>query len=357
MKAKNLNELFERAEIFFQGIGAKDRLAVVHDSDPDGVCSAAILIRSMKKFGIKPSKIVASSPELAKKKGILAKGCNKIVILDLAPHLYERDLKKAKNSKIDVLIFDHHLAANIGAKNIFYVNPRLFDETLYMPTSYLVLKYYERCMDVKSMEWVATIGTVADYGLKSETQDLLRKYLNDSDYKNVWKSEFGKAAITLNAATAIVGAEKSLKIFLKLKSFDEFRKISAFVNAAERFETELAKKEKEVRKKIEFYPENALMISYVQTKFKHVASAISSKISREKPDWTFILFEKKNGEYKLHGRSQNGRVSIGHLFTKLGVGGGHVQAGGGAIKLGKLWEFQKKLMKEIKTYRPKEKAK
>lgn len=347
---RNLDGIFGRAESFFDRVDSKDRLALIHDSDPDGVCSATIMILSLKSFGIKPNVVIASSPDDVKKTGVAVKNCNKVIVLDLAPHLYAKDLEEAERSGTDFLIFDHHMAYKIDSENIFYVNPRLVDDSLYMPTSYIVFKYYERCVDTKNMEWVAAIGTVADYGIKKETEDLLLKFLTKADYEDVWKSEYGKAAITLNAATAIVGAEKCLEIMMKLKTFDEFKHVREFNEAARKFEDELKKREEEARKKLEVYPKEKLLISFVETKYKHVASAISSRISREEKnkEMTFILFEKKGDEYKLHGRSQNGKVNIGLLFDSLGVGGGHVQAGGGSIEASRLPEFKKRLLDKIK---------
>lgn len=352
IKNQNLNEVFDRAESFFDKVNSKDKLALIHDSDPDGVCSATIMILSLKSFGIKPDVILASSPDDVKKTGVAVKNCNKVIILDLAPHLYAKSLEGAEKTGIEFLIFDHHMIYEMHSKNIFYVNPRLIDDSLYMPTSYLVFKYYQRCIDTKNMEWVAAIGTVADYGIKKETEDLLTKFLTKSDYEDVWKSEYGKAAITLNAATAIVGAEKCLGIMLKLKTFDEFKHVPEFNEAARKFEDELKKREEEARKKLEVYQKEKLLISFVETKYKHVASTISSRISREEKnkEMTFILFEKKEKEYKLHGRSQSGKVNIGLLFDKLGVGGGHVQAGGGSIEASQLSEFKKRLIDEIKQF-------
>jgi len=354
IKNPNLDEIFSRAEKFFDNLNSNDKIALIHDSDPDGVCSATIMLLSLEKLGVKLDVVLASSPEDIKKTGLIVKNCSKVIALDLAPHLYSKDLEDVKSGKvkIDLLIFDHHMVYDIESENIFYVNPRLIENSLYMPTSYLVLKYYERCVDTKDMEWMSAIGTVADYGIKDETRDLLSKFLKEEDYKDVWKSEYGKAAITLNAATAIVGAEKCLKIMMKLKSFEEFKKVPEFRDASKKFDEELAKGEKETREKMEIYPDIGLMVSFVHVKYRHVASTISSILSREgkNKDMTLILFEEKNGEYKLHGRSQSGKVNIGLMFHNLGVGGGHVQAGGGSIKVKELPEFKERLMREIRKF-------
>jgi len=345
-KKKNLNEIFKKAEIFFQNIGHEDRLALIHDSDPDGVCSATVAIEALKRLGISSVGIFARGPESVKKSGILENGFNKILVLDLAPHLYQKDLERIKRMKKDVLIFDHHLTAKLGAKNIFYVNPRLAEKSLYLPTSYLIFKYFESRTDISDMEWIAAIGTVADYGINPDTKDLIGKYV-EMNRERIWETEYGRAASILNASTAIIGPEKTLKILQHLKSFEQFKRVKAFTDSMRKFDTELKNRENEVRGKIEFYPEKKLMISYVRTKYKHIASVISSRISREKKNWTFILFEKRGDEYKLHGRSQAGRVSIGLLFSNLGVGGGHVQAGGGSIKVKNLEKFEKALIREI----------
>lgn len=356
-KSQSRSELFARAEEFFARLDAKDKVALIHDSDPDGVCSATIMILFLRKLGVKPSVIFASSPEEAKRSGISGTGCDKIIVLDLAPNLYLKDLEGESRLENDLLIFDHHMTYELKTENIFYVNPRLVDDSLYMPTSYLVFKYSERSAGMDKFDWVAAIGTVADYGIRKETEDLLLKFLSREDYKNVWESKFGKSANTLNAATAIIGATRCLEIMLGLKNYEEFKQVPEFNESERKFEEELEEKEKETRKNLEIYEKEKLMISFMETKYKHIGSTLSSIISREGKyrELTFILFEKRNGGYRLHGRSQNGNVNIGMLFDKLGVGGGHVQAGGGSIKASELGKFKQRLIDEIRRiYREKE---
>ena len=345
----NLEDIFRRAETFLGELGPKDKVALIHDSDPDGICSATVLLRSMKNLGMEPNLIIASSPDGVKRDGVLVKGFNKIIILDLAPHLYTKSLEEGIKSGISFLIFDHHMVYEMNSEKIYYVNPRLFESTIYMPTSYLVFKYYQRLFDTKDLEWIAAIGTVADYGIKRETEDLLTKFLTKKDYEDVWKSEFGKAAIKLNASISILGAKKCLQVMLKLKSFEKFNKVAEFKKAADKFESELKKRQAEVRRKAEVHAKEGLVISFVETKFDHIASTISSMMSREEKykGMTFLLFEKKGDVYKIHGRSQEGRVDIGRLFEKLGIGGGHVQAGGASIDASELPKFKNLLIKEI----------
>jgi len=361
---ESLNKLFKKAENFLSKVSKKDRLCIVHDSDPDGVCSAVITIKTLKKLGFEKIVTKTSSPDLLKRKSseinkILDKKFENTIILDLAPHLYQKAFKKIKNTKKYLLIFDHHLTSEIKLKNVVYINPRLIKKRLYMPTSYLVFKFFSQLADIRDAEWVAVIGTIADYGINEDTKDMLGKYLKKKKYdvRKVWSTDYGKAAMTMNAATAIIGAEKSLKILLQLKNFTQFKKVREFKNSAENFEKEFEKKKKEVGKKLEFYPEFDLSFSMIKTKYKHIASAVSSRISREKPQITLILFEKVGKIYKIHGRSQSGKVNIGLLFTKLNVGGGHVQAGGGSIKEKELHKFKERLMEEIKTYQSTKKAK
>ena len=41
--------VLKRFDTFIKGINKKDRVAIMHDTDPDGVCSAVIMSKLLKK--------------------------------------------------------------------------------------------------------------------------------------------------------------------------------------------------------------------------------------------------------------------------------------------------------------------
>lgn len=343
---RNLSELFEKAEYFVSNLNRKDKLIIIHDSDVDGVCSAVVTIFALRKFGIKHVLVVARDPEFLRKYGTKCEFSDKNIILDLSSDLFEKDLKKIKNSKKKFLIFDHHMIWKINSKNVFYVNPRIVEKEIYLPASYLVFKFFSEFINIKDVEWIASLGTIGDYGIY-DTKDLIGKYFKKKDYKDIWNSEYGKAAMVLNSAIAIIGAKKTLKILLQMKSFEQLERNVVFRRVYEKFEKEFRKVKNEMMKKMEDYPEIGLKISIIKPKYRRIGSTLATKLGMKNKNSVLIILERFGNVYRIHGRSTAPEVSVASLFKRLGVGGGHTRSGGGTIKVKELKEFRMSLIKEI----------
>lgn len=352
-EAKNLNELYKHAEVFFRALDEKEKLAVIHDSDPDGVCAAAITVIALRRMGLRPSIILPTDPYTIKTEGMHSKKYKHAIFLDMSPDLYKADLQKLRNMERRFLIFDHHLVWKINARNIFYINPRVTQKDLYIPTSYLVYRFFSRYVNLADVEWIATIGTIADYGIK-DTKDLLDKYLKRREYENVWRSKYGLFAIVLNASIAINGAEKSLNELLRTKGYRQFRKNRFFKSAIKQFGREFRKGEKEMMKRMENFPKIGLRMSFVSPKYRRISSALATKWGMMKKNSVLVILERSGEVYKIHGRSSS-KISIGKIFQKLGIGGGHHASGGANIKVKDLQKFKKMLIREIGTERYKNK--
>lgn len=346
----NLNELFRTAENFIGSLNPKDKLTIIYDTDPDGVCAAAITISTLRKLNFHAIDAIPRSPDFMKKYGMKCNLSNNVIILDLSADLLKKDLPRIKNAMKKILIIDHHLVWKINARNVFYVNPRIAEKEIYLPTSYLVFKFFSKYLKLDDVKWVAMLGTIADYGIK-DTKDLIGKYMRKKDYKNIWDSEYGKFAMTMNSAIAVAGPEKSLKILLQTKSLAQFKRNNIFRKATERFEREFAQRKKEMMRRMEFYPEIGLRFTIINPKyFRRIASTLATRIGNKNKNSVFIILEKSGSIYRIHGRSTS-NVSIAKLFKKLGVGGGHPAAGGGSIKVRELEEFKHSLINEVAKMR------
>ena len=58
MKIVN-EQLIKRFQDFIRDISPEDNLAILHDSDPDGMCSALILKKALNTFGLEPKLVQA----------------------------------------------------------------------------------------------------------------------------------------------------------------------------------------------------------------------------------------------------------------------------------------------------------
>jgi len=151
-----LDEFFdEQREKFLDFIGDATSIFVIYHSDPDGVCSAAMMKLWLKendrrvyitstKFGL-----VDIDDEIAKH----VMSFDKIIILDLSSK--NRMLRKKKD---DICRIDHHIIDDLYDEKLL-INPRILDENIYLPTSYIVWRLFQRRKDYS---FIAHFGSKLD---------------------------------------------------------------------------------------------------------------------------------------------------------------------------------------------------
>jgi single-stranded DNA-specific DHH superfamily exonuclease len=340
---RKLSEFFGKEVKFLLKIKPKDRVILIYDNDVDGISSAAIALAGLKKLGIKNVKMFHKGRDGITNIRDSTRRFTKGIILDVPTRLIEDELKKTKK---DLLVIDHHIANDVSSKNIVYINPRLKKREIYQPVSYLTYKIFSKVVDVKDKEWLAVVGTVGDYGFE-DCKDLLKKYLKIKKKEDIWGTKLGKTAMMINSSIAVLGSEKSLNILASSKDVDMFRKNRKIIFAVKEFEREFAREKIEFKKNLEIYVDFDLFFSKIKTRFFRIGSTLSTYLATKYPDKIIILLEELNGNYKVHGRLESGKINIGKLFEKLCGGGGHREAGAGTIKKKELNEFKSNLTKEL----------
>ncbi len=131
------------------------------DGDPDGLCSFLLLMKKYEKgdFECANFPVDDERPYLEKSKEIYS---DLIVILDRAYMT-----QKAINSfRTKVLWIDHH--PPLKRNNVFYFNSRLNRKEV--PTTYMAYQI------TRENEWLATVGTIADYHLPAFSNNFSRQY-------------------------------------------------------------------------------------------------------------------------------------------------------------------------------------
>jgi len=333
-KVKNLEKIFSKGKDFIFNIKPQERILLVFHQDVDGICSAAIAFFALQRLGLKPAAI-SVDVENWKKILKIKKNFEKLIFLDLQIPEVEKNKKK-------ILIIDHHIP-RIKTKNL--INPRILNKKVYQPASYVAYKFFSNFVDIRDKEWIAVLGTIADYGFE-DCRDLLNKWIKVKKKENVWRTKFGKAAILLYNAAIEIGFENAFKILLKSKNLKSLSKNKKIKKANKRFEKYYKQKMKEFWKNVEKIEKANLIFCVMKKLKKRVGSIIVTKLSRKYPDKTILLLTKKGKFYKIHARG--GKVNLGKLLEKMGVGGGHEKAAGGIIKKNELQIFKKRLFKELR---------
>ncbi|MEM5766362.1 MAG: DHHA1 domain-containing protein [Candidatus Aenigmatarchaeota archaeon] len=333
---KKFEHLLEKGRKFIENIKGGEKVVLVYDADADGLCSATLSLFVLKKMKKKVKCIETGFTKIEKLKTEL-KRFKKIITVDVPTDLIEKHLLSLRKN---MLIIDHHPGKDLNSKKVVLINPRLENPKIYQPTSYVIYKMFSDL--VKEKKWVAIVGTVGDFGIE-DCKDLVKI----KNKKNIWKNNFGRAAIFLNNSISVLGSEKTLEILVGLKNLKELLKNREIITASKKFNYEFLRCKKEYKKNLEIYGE--ILISKIKPKYKGICSAIITKLSTKNPEKIIFIFEEVEKGVKIHGRSGDKKIDIGELFRKLGIGGGHEAAGAGIIDRKKEKEVKTKILEELKN--------
>lgn len=346
---KSIDKLFEKGKLFIKQIEPKDKLFLIYHTDIDGLVSAALTFIALERLGIKVSKTIPRSIEGRKEIPKDLKECDKAIILDLPlTHWHIKDFKEIfrafEKQKKEILIIDHHPSEDFNTEKIVYINPRLEEEEIYQPTSYIVYKFFSKLINLKDKEWLSVLGTIGDFGLE-DCKDLLKKWIKVRKKSEILNTKFWKAAIKLRGAIFSLNKNKVFKIFTSAKNLEELNRNKEILSSYEKYRKIYFKGKGEFWKNVKEFKESNLIISRISEK---VGSDLTNDISARRPNKIIILLEKRDDGYKIHSRYQEGKIHIGNLMEKLRVGGGHRQAAGGRIQARDLENFEKRLIEELK---------
>lgn len=345
---RKLSELFEKGRGFLKEINLKEKLVLIHDGDVDGFVSAAIALEALKRLNIKVLRILVVTSEDINKVLDRVKKYDRIIILDVPMDRPEDGLLKIKNK---ILYVDHHFSKDLNRKNIVYINPMLKNPEIYQPTSYVAYKFFSSLVNLKDKEWLAVIGTIADYGFQ-DCKDLLKKYVKVDRRENVWKTKFGKAVMLINGAIAILKPKDVLKLLTSAKNTDTITKSRKIKSAYKMFLKEYNRSKLRFWKNVEKI-DNMLLLSTIRTKYRRVGSTLATEIGSKYPNKMVMVLERRDGLYKIHARYriyEKSKFHLGRFLYKCckGLGGGHRQAAGGSIAVRDFKKFKNRLIKELK---------
>ncbi len=341
-----INEMFDKGKIFIGNLKPADKLILVHHKDADGTYSAAIATIALQRLNKKIDKIVTGTTEKSDEIISAIKTYNKVIIVDIGIDLLFKELNKLDK---EILYIDHHLTVDKKlSENIVYINPRLEDDRIYQPATYVVYKFFSRLVDLSDKEWLAVVGTIGDYGYE-DCRDLLDRYIKVKEKGDIWKTKYGKVVIETVGAATEIGFGNLLKILIETDGFEELTRNKKIKTAYKKYENLYETAKKQFWKNAEKFDDVNLIFSVLSSKVERVGSAIATETSTKYPDKIVFLLERIEGFYKIHARYQKGKINLGKMLREMGVGGGHGPAAGGKIKIKELNDFKRRLMKELES--------
>ncbi len=343
----------EQIKTFREEINTAKQPFYLFDDDPDGLCSFLLLYRMNREGrGMAVKSIPTVDTKFVRK--VKEYHPDKVFILDMP--IVEQDFIDQVKSPIFWL--DHH--PPLDRTNINYFNPRIADDSAYIPTTLMAYHIADNPKDI----WLAMIGCLSDYCLPDFTEEFSKQFpdilteTKDKD-KIIFETTLGKLirifSFILKGKTSDMN--KCIKILTRVKSpFEILNQETAqgkyIYKKFERINTKYEKlldRAKETKQK----PNDQLHIfEYSETEMSFT-SELSNELIHFNPKKIVIVAREKSGEMKCSFRSKELPVSL--LLEKAMIGidgrsGGHELACGGSIKRHDWNQFLDNLRREIKEF-------
>jgi single-stranded DNA-specific DHH superfamily exonuclease len=341
---KALEKLFEKGKEFILSIKPWEKISVFYHRDLDGVTSSILTKLLLDSIGVDVVKTVPlkAGDEKSLSRGI--KKCDKAIVLDVP-------LKKLPRWKI--LYIDHHPMKDFNSKNIVHINPTFKFPGVYQPVCYLVYKLFSEIIDMKKYEWIAVLGTVADYGY-DDCRDLLDRWMKVKNKDDIWETIFGRVAIKINGSLYCLKKDELMEIISSAENIQELDRNKKINSAWKRYEKIYRRAKKEFYKnRVEVKKANLVLSTISGNNNVYTGSSLSNELSRKYPDKVIVVIERTGDFYRAHARQQSGRVHMGKLMEAcsrgIGWGGGHRQAASAAVRIRKdrLGLFKKRLIEKL----------
>ena len=329
-------------------IKASERPLFFFDDDPDGLSSFLLLYRFLQKGkGI----VIKATPRVGREfvSKVNNYNADSAFVLDL--HTVDQDFIDGVKAK--VVWIDHH--SPLVRTNVSYYNPRLYDSSIYYPTSLICYNALKK--DI----WIAGIGVIGDWlippffnALKKKYPYLVKNYTSIEDLH--FKSKIGELIHTfsmilkgpsfkvMQCVKVLTRIDDPLEILEQKTSAGKFiYKNAEYYN---RQFLEVMKETKNSYKKND--PLLVFLYSDNQTSF---TPDIAKNLLAAHPDKIVIVGREKSGEVKMSFRSKEKQIAepIKKALKGIdGYGGGHELSCGGNVKKPDFERFLENLRMELK---------
>ncbi len=355
---KTNRKVLEQVDDYLRNITKKDKVCIIHDTDPDGVCSAVIMAKCVER--LRGKKVELRIPLDKKQYGITdnmlriikQKKITKLITTDFSAEHNIPALKQVEK-QADILVVDHHkLYADYKSDKTILYKPQFF--TTIEPSTYCTAKLaYDaasRVTKVKDLDWIAATACIADIATapwKEWLKQVFRKYKIKMK-KELFKTGIGQVAATISS-TEVYDAmlvPQCYDVFYKSKKPKDIltSKLGKYKKIIDK---ELYKHLRLFEKKAEKHGE---MRIYELVSPYRVHSPLSTILGLKHPHKTVIIINKTVNPISVSARRHDRKVAVNSLLENAIKGfaganaGGHVPAAGAGFNQKYLEKFKKRLI-------------
>ncbi|MBI2529632.1 MAG: hypothetical protein HYW05_00630 [Candidatus Diapherotrites archaeon] len=161
------NEAMAKFRAFVSGISAGDRVAVLHHTDADGVCSGVIAAKALekiigKRIGLRLTQNYGEFAVTQKTAKMLRRaGINKVVTADLSVDENPKHIKEIEEFA-ELLIIDHHkIYEDLNSRKTAFIKAQFISREIEpgnYPASKLCYDLFSMFVDLSDIDWIAACG-------------------------------------------------------------------------------------------------------------------------------------------------------------------------------------------------------
>src|SRR3989338_1330731 len=348
--------LLARSDHFFKSLKSSDRIALLHDTDPDGTTSGKIIVEALKQIGCLTKLFLITERKehfISDEKITLMKqhNINILITTDKTVDSGPEQIKKIEQFA-HIVVFDHHIIEHdIASEKTLFLKPQLLfdgvppDRYCSAKLSYDILS---RVTNLAHLDWICAIGVIGDmaYPAWPEFMDSVYKKYNIKPQPNPIDTSLGMVTQLISFAESLGEAETCFNQMLQSNSIEQATKnLQQYSIVKQELEHYINNAEKVVEK----YNNNQLIIYEINSKYK-IKSMLSTALSqRLYPNKTLIIVQQIDNEMTISARRQDCTKNMNTLL-KLALGslngnaGGHAPASGGSVFVEDYPEFKKRLI-------------
>jgi len=353
------HQLLQRVDAFLRSVSDDDIVAIVHDTDPDGIFSAVILSRCLKR--LRGRGVDIHLPLNKEKYGITEdmiarfkqKGVTKLIAADFS---LEQNLDRLKELEklFPILIVDHHKLYNdYSSDRVILYKPQKFTDI--EPSQYCTAKLAfdaaMRVCDVSDLDWMAASACIADIATapwKDWLSSVFIKY-NLEQNDDLFTTKLGDIASIVSSTELydVALVPSCFAFFSSAKTIEDVFQ-SEFIQYKHTIDAELEKH----RKRFETHAKHRgeLYIYELDSPYR-VQSALSTILGIDYPHRTIIIINVGLPMISVSARRGDKQVAVNELLEQAVEGfdhanaGGHIPAAGAGFPKHYLEKFKENLWK------------
>ncbi len=336
------------------------KTAVLHHTDPDGICSGVITATALERISGKKPLMFHQNPGKVTVKPSTVKKLKEeeiefLITTDLSVDQFPETIKDTEEFA-EILVLDHHKTYNdLNSSRTLMIKSQDLtgEEGSQYPASKLCFDLFSELTDLKDLDWIACIGLLGDNAYNSWMDfvdgTMEKYYIKEKPEKSVLFEV--KKLIESIEVMDLSKMDDLIKMFLSAKKPEDLLK-KDLLSELDEMEKEVAYWRMEFEQKKEVFPEKELI--YFEIKPEHsIKSVLINRVSdRYKNKTVIIVQDFGDSHVYFSARRQDFKVKVNDLLEKSIEGipdstaGGHIPAAAGKIPREYLDKFKKQLIEK-----------